>query len=257
MVDLNWVTRPEDQRLATLLIQSGVISAEQAKQALVHQHSTGQKLGFILISSGILKKEQLDGPLTMHMMEGLRNALQMTGGEFSFKEIREFEFASSPYAPVDFEKVYKQVVIGEEEIPYLQGKINEAIIPTGVENLFLLPAGKLPPNPSELLSSERMAFLLSNLEKKFDRIIIDTPPILPTSDALLIADHVDGVVLVVKAGVINRKMVKKAVDQLNSARAAIMGVVLNQVDVKREGYYKYYHKYYSSYYGNKEGVGTS
>ncbi|MBI9087283.1 MAG: polysaccharide biosynthesis tyrosine autokinase [Desulfobacterales bacterium] len=251
MVDLNWVTRPDDQRLATLLVQSGLISAEQAKQVLVHQRSTGQKLGFILISTGLLKKEQLDGILTMHMMEGLRNALQMTTGKFSFKEVREFEFTSSPYSPVDFDEVYKQVVIAEEEIAYIQDKINEAILPTSVDNLFLLPAGKLPPNPSELLSSERMAYLLSILEKKFDRIVIDTPPLLPASDALLIADHVDGVVLVVKAGAINRKMIKKAVEQLRSARASIMGVVLNQVDIKRAGYYSYYHKYYSSYYGKQ------
>lgn len=251
MVDLNWVTRPEDQRLATLLIQGGLITAEQAKQTLVHQRSTGQKLGFILISSGVLKKEQLEGPLTMHMMEGLRKALLMTSGDFSFKEVRELEFAASPYSPVDFDEIYKQVVIGEEETAYIQDKINDAILPAQVEGLFLLPAGKLPPNPSELLSSDRMAYLLSILEKKFDRIVIDTPPVLPATDALLIADHVDGIVLVIKAGGINRKMVKKAVDQLGSTRAEIMGVVLNQVDIKRAGYYSYYHKYYSSYYGEK------
>ncbi|GAH48856.1 unnamed protein product, partial [marine sediment metagenome] len=69
---------------------------------------------------------------------------------------------------------------------------------------------------------------------------------------LLLAPHVDGVVLMVKAGKINREMVEKAIEQLRMAKANLLGVVLSQVDVKREGYYKYYHKYSSTYYGEKK-----
>jgi Mrp family chromosome partitioning ATPase len=96
-----------------------------------------------------------------------------------------------------------------------------------------------------------MAFLLGHLQKMFDVIIIDSPPILPASDALLISPHADGVILVVKEGLLNREVVQKAVEQLNLAQANILGVVLNDVDVKKQGYSSYYHKYYSEYYGEK------
>ncbi|MBW2646379.1 MAG: hypothetical protein JRE23_09420 [Deltaproteobacteria bacterium] len=95
-----------------------------------------------------------------------------------------------------------------------------------------------------------MYFLLSNLKKRFNTLIIDSPPILPASDALLLGPQADGVILVVKSGVMNREMVKKAVEQLRVSHANLLGVVLNAVDTKREGYYKYYHKYYSQYYGH-------
>lgn len=252
LVDVDWITRPEEKKLAKTLIKNRLITHDQIKQAMSRQKDTGQKLGFILIHTGLLKKEDLTGPLTIHMMEGLRTALQMKTGSFHFKEMLESDFDRSSFDPVDFHQLYRQLRVGEEEIPYLQEKIFSAIVDTGTENLFLLPSGSLPPNPAELLSSDRMSFLLSNLKKRFDVILIDSPPILPASDALLIAPHVDGVLMVTRAGVVNRELVRKAVDNLKVARANIIGVVLNNVDTKRAGYYMYYHKYYSKYYGEDE-----
>ena len=250
MADLNWPTRPDEKKLLNILTRSNLLTTEQAKLAVGRQKDTGQKLGFVLISMGLLSREDLAGPLTIHMMEGLRAALRLKRGAFSFKELSESDFDRSSFNPVDFHQIYRQAVIGEEELPYLQKGINAAILKTGVENLFLLPAGNLPPNPSELLGSKRMSFLLSNLKKRFDTLIIDSPPILPASDATLLAPQTDGVVLVVKSGMMNREMVKKAVEQLRLSQANLLGVVLNAVDTKREGYYRYYHKYYSKYYGH-------
>ena len=82
-------------------------------------------------------------------------------------------------------------------------------------------------------------------------LIIDSSPVMPTSDALIIASLMDGVLLISRSGMINRKMVIKTVEQLQNAQANIMGIVLNRVDIKKEGYYKYYNKYYSKYYGNQ------
>jgi len=96
-----------------------------------------------------------------------------------------------------------------------------------------------------------MSFLLSYLNRRFDRIILDSPPILPASDALLLAPQTDGVVLMVKAGLVNRNMVQKAIEQLRVAQANVIGAVLNQVDVKGYGYYKDYYKYYADYYGQE------
>jgi capsular exopolysaccharide synthesis family protein len=141
------------------------------------------------------------------------------------------------------------VIIGGEELPYLQKEINAAILNTVSTKLFLLPSGRLPPSPPEILDTERTSFLISNLKKRFDVIIIDTPPMLPASDALILAPHADGVLLLVKADMVNREMIKKVVAQLRLTQANLLGIVLNDVDTKREGYYKYYHKYYSKYYG--------
>ena len=252
IVDLNWPTRPDEKKLSTTLIQNNLLTEEQISRAFIQQKDTGQKLGFILISMGMLNKDDLTGFLTIHMMEGLRTALQFKTGDFSFKKFPESDFEEASFDPVDFHKIYKQVVIGEEVLPYLQKKINSAIVKTSTDNLFLLPSGNLPPNPSELLSSERMSFLISNLKKRFDVLIIDSPPILPASDAILLAPHTDGVVLVVKSGLVNRELVERVVEQLQTTQANLLGIVLNQVDMKKEGYYKYYHKYYSEYYGESK-----
>ena len=250
--DLNWVTRPPRKKLATVLQKQGLLSQDQVDQALSQQKTTKQKLGFILLNGGFLKKDELAGHLTIQVMEGLRRALQFREGEFSFEDLSESAFDPAAFDPVDFNRVYKQTMVGEEELLFLKKGIDSALVATGTDGLFLLPAGKLPPNPADILSSGRMSFLISHLKKSFDTLILDSPPVLPASDATVVAPHVDGVLLVIKAGKVKREMVKKAVEQLDLAQANILGVVLNQVDTKREGYYKYYHKYYSKYYGQKE-----
>ncbi len=252
IMDLNWPTRPDKKKLAAVLIKNNLITREQAKLAIGRQKDTGQKLGLILVSMGLLNRDDLTGPLSIHMIEGLRTVLQFKKGTFSFKKLPESDFGQAFFKPVDFHQLYRQVVIGEEELSYLQKKINAAILKTDVANLFLLPAGNLPPNPSELLGSKRMSFLISNLKKRFDTLIIDSSPILPASDALLLVPQTDGVVLIVKAGLMNRELVKKVVEQLRLSKANLLGVALNSVDIEREGYYKYYHKYYSKYYGHDE-----
>lgn len=248
--DVKWLTRPEDKKLANLLVKNELLKKDDVKRAISRHKATGQKLGYVLINMGLLNKEDLDGFLNVHMMEGLRTVLQFRTGDFKFKDLEISDFDQASFDPVDFHQLYEKVVIGEEELPYLKKEIQSAIMRTSVENLFLLPSGSLPPNPSELLGSERLSFLLSHLRKRFDRVIIDSPPILPASDALLLAPLVDGVVFMAKAGQMNRDLVNKAVEQLRVAKANIIGVVLNQVDIKRDGYYKYYNKYYSKYYGD-------
>jgi uncharacterized protein involved in exopolysaccharide biosynthesis/Mrp family chromosome partitioning ATPase len=249
LADLNWLSRPKEKRLATVLVKNRLLTKEQATQAMRQQRDTGQKLGFILLNTGLMKEEELKGPLSIQMMEGLRTAFRFKKGAFSFKEFPESDIDRTSFDPVDFSRLYRQLIIGEEEIPYLQKEITSAIVKTTTNNLFLLPGGKLPPNPSELLGSERMSFLISNLKKRFDVLIIDSSPVLPASDALLLAPQTDGVVLIAKTGNMNREMVKKTIEQLHMGKANLLGLVLSQVDVKRDGYYKYNHKYYSTYYG--------
>jgi len=126
----------------------------------------------------------------------------------------------------------------------------EAIRETEIKNLFILPGGSVPPNPSELIGSKRMEFLVQYLEKNFDFIVIDTPPVMPATDAILMAPRTDGTVFVIKSGNTDRKIIQDVIGQFKTANLPIIGSVLNLLDMKKEGYYRYYNKYYSSYYGN-------
>jgi capsular exopolysaccharide synthesis family protein len=110
----------------------------------------------------------------------------------------------------------------------LSGVIKAARIP----GLYVMPAGAVPANPSELLCSHRFAEALTALHERFAHIVIDTPPILGISDSLVIARHVEGVILVLRHGRSSRDAAQRAVQMLESVRARILGVVLNYVDAR-------------------------
>ena len=111
-----------------------------------------------------------------------------------------------------------------------------------VEGLKVLPSGERPPNPSELLGSRRLRGLLDELAKNADVVVIDSPPVLPVTDAAVLAQDVDGVLLVVDAGETKRETVQRAVESLRQVGAYLIGVVLNRVSTRRSGYY--YQEYY-------------
>lgn len=100
-----------------------------------------------------------------------------------------------------------------------------------------VPAGTLPPNPAELLSSARMQALLEHLEGEYDAVIFDAPPLNVVTDAALLGARTDGVIVVVRAGVTDRAAVRYAFEQLEAVRARVLGCVLNDVNTKRDRYY--------------------
>ena len=124
--------------------------------------------------------------------------------------------------------------------------LSSQIQQTTVPNLFLLPAGTIPPNPAELIGSERMETVLQLLREYFKYIIIDSPPILSVTDALVMSPHVDGVTIVVRGGKTPREVVKKATLHLSGVGAKTLGVVINNVDITKSAYY-YYYRYYHYY----------
>lgn len=113
-------------------------------------------------------------------------------------------------------------------------------------NLFLLAAGRTPPNPSELLASDRMAELLDKLDRFADVIIIDTPPLLAVTDAAAVASKVDAVLLVTALGETHRGAARRAQQLILGSSADFFGLVLNKVDASSDGYYGYY-----GYYGTE------
>ena len=127
-----------------------------------------------------------------------------------------------------------------------QSKSREVIRRTNVQNLWVMTAGMTPPNPSELLASERMKTLISNVQNgPFDWVLIDTPPVLAVTDAVIIAPWVSGVVFVIGSEMTQRRLAERAVETLLTSRPHLLGAVLNRVDILRNKYY------YSRYYGYK------
>lgn len=128
-------------------------------------------------------------------------------------------------------------------------QLNGAIQKTDIQNLMTITSGSLPPNPSELLGSEKMADILSQIQEQASMIIVDTPPVLAVTDAAVLASRVDGVLLVVHPGYTKLDACKEAVEQMRRVGVNILGVVLNGVEFKRSRYYYYQYKglYYSYY----------
>jgi succinoglycan biosynthesis transport protein ExoP len=129
-------------------------------------------------------------------------------------------------------------------------KASEAVKKTDVPGLWVITSGHIPPNPAELLASRRFEDLLRSFGEHFDFIIIDTPPVMAVTDAVVAAHVASGVVFVVGAEMTNRRTAKAAVAQLANGRARFLGAVLNKVDVEAHGYYysHYYRREYAAYY---------
>ncbi len=134
-------------------------------------------------------------------------------------------------------------------VSYLTGNADfEGIISrTSVPNLFVIPAGPNPPNPSELLASDRMQELVRMARSRFDFVVIDTPPILPVTDAALVGTLVDGVTLCLRAGKVTRDEARACRDRLQFAGIKVLGVVLNRHSSAQGGYSGKRYKMYETY----------
>ena len=143
--------------------------------------------------------------------------------------------------------------VGLSHVLVGQARIREAIRRTHDPNLFALTAGQAPPNPSELLASDRMRSLLASLETgPFDWIIVDAPPVLAVTDAVILAPLVSGIVFVIGAEMTRAAHAERALEMLKAGGGAVIGGVLNRVDFARNKYYysRYYGYHYTSYYGD-------
>lgn len=119
-------------------------------------------------------------------------------------------------------------------------EFSEAVQKTEIPNLNIITAGTNPPNPSELVSSEKMKNFIEDLKDSYDYIILDTPPVVIVTDAQLLATFADGCVLVVASAGVEKAEAIKAKELLEKVNARILGVVLNKLDSKHKDYYAYY-----------------
>lgn len=135
---------------------------------------------------------------------------------------------------------------------------NITVTKTDIENLSVLTSGKIPPNPTELLSSPRMDKLLDFVKEHYDCVFIDTPPINIVTDATVFAQKATGYILIVKTDTTNVPELKTTVSTLQGINANILGFILNDANSEKKKYYSYYRKYSRSYsYNYKYAYGNS
>ena len=125
-----------------------------------------------------------------------------------------------------------------------QDEIEDLIQECKHSGTFLLPAGPIPPNPSEMLNSKKMEDLIKKCKKENAITIIDAPPLLPVTDALLLSQKVDGVIMVAETNQTKKEVFTKGIERLQQVNANILGTILNKYPVNKSSYYTYENYYY-------------
>ncbi len=150
--------------------------------------------------------------------------------------------------------LHDMLEVGDEKglSHYLSGEARPSEVThyVGVPNLFVIPAGPLPPNPGELLAGARMIDLVTLAAEKFDRVIIDGPPVLGLADAMILANVAQHTIMVAAAGKTRRSHLASSLKRLRGARSSILGGLMTMID-QRESGYRYYHNDYYNYEGSQ------
>ena len=153
--------------------------------------------------------------------------------------------------------VHKQLSISSATglTNYLSGteyELDDLVQELSIQNLSVLASGPIPPNPTELLSSHKMREMLESLYEEYDHIIIDTPPIVSVTDSTILSTAVDGTVLVISSGKTTGDILQRSNQELGAVNSKVLGAVLNNVDLRKDGYgYGYYNYYHSDENGTK------
>jgi len=129
----------------------------------------------------------------------------------------------------------------------------EVARPTRVPNLSLVTSGPLPPNPAELVGSKRMRELLEGATSAFDLVLCDSPPVIAVADGVALSAQCDGVILIVRVGVVSHDVIRRAAEQIEAVKGKILGVLLNDVNLDRDGYHYTYYRYYQASGGDDKG----
>jgi capsular exopolysaccharide synthesis family protein len=131
--------------------------------------------------------------------------------------------------------------------------LSEVTVPSGIQNLTICPCGPIPPNPAELMYTQRFKEFIRDARESFDIVIFDSPPVAAVTDGVVISKSVDGVIIVAKAKKTTKNAVLQVKKQLKDVNAHIIGMVLNEIDLESKEYnyyyYSYYYRHYRYYYG--------
>ena len=135
-------------------------------------------------------------------------------------------------------------------------ELNDVITKTDIPNLDVIFAGKTPPNPPELLGTDRLRQLIETASGRYDRVILDSAPVTVVSDPLILLPHTDGIIFVVQFGRIRREVVNRALQKLREGEVPLFGAVMNAIDLQKHGYYYYPYasNHYNRYYKKTEAA---
>lgn len=128
--------------------------------------------------------------------------------------------------------------------------------PTRVPQLSVVTSGPVPPSVTELVSSKRMRALLDGATSDFDVVVCDGPPTISGADAVALAAQCEGVVFVVRVGMLPHTVIRRALEQIEAVKGNVLGILLNYVNLRRDGMYYDYYRYYHSYYGDPKSGGA-
>lgn len=238
-VDINWTNRPDSKRLGSVLVENNFLSSDEAEIALAQQKKTDRSLGNILLMLGMIDITNLQKFLSLQIMEAMKVAFEIKDGEFSIHPVTEDYIDLNKKGNFDFQNIAKELKPENHETSYLADTINKSICITDDQNIYFMPSGNLLLPPTRLLKIENIEFVIKYCKKKFDVILIDTPPISNVSDTLIIAPATNGVLLVVEVDKTNISDVKFTKECLENIKAKIIGVVMNKCNDKENKYEMY------------------
>lgn len=180
------------------------------------------------------------------MQEGKSTTVSNLGRVFAMAGTKTLIVDLDLRRPVQHRLLAVDNTCGITDVYLGNANLEDTIKPVDIENLYLLNAGKIPPNPAEILASERLKAILNEVKEVFDIILIDSPPVAVLADAAILSSSTDATILVVAVDLVDSDDVKSAVENLNNAGANILGVVMNNVTRSTRGYkhYSYYYRYY-------------
>lgn len=218
-----------DKKLKTFLVTSAFVQEGKTFNAVNLALSMGQAGHKVLLIEADLRKP------VIHKMFGVIRIPGLT------------DFILGNYAMEDITRNIADVMLGDFEV-------EDVLHTPGLDNMTIITSGTTPPNPAEILRSERFKEFLRKVSLKFDIVLIDSPPVLPVADATEISGLVDGVLLVYTVGKIGRSILKRAKVSLDNVDANVIGIVLNNVKPEAgPDYFKYHTQYY---YGSRSSVET-
>lgn len=242
IINANLKNRPIERSLGRILLHYKRITPDQLKEALTIQQRTKKPLSQLLVRLGFASKEEIKKITKALIEESLRRLFLLENPAFRIENINTSQIET--YAEeVSKEQAYFRSLVELNTAPFFNRVVSAAVKSTAVQNLYVCPCGKLPPNPVEVMGSKRMGEFLKIATASFDIVVLDSSPVLGAAHASLSPSLVDGVLLVVRAGKTDKKIILEAKRQLEMSNAKLLGVVLNGVD--RRLHYRRYYRYYA------------
>jgi len=241
IINANLKNRPIERTLGRILLHYKRITLDQLREALTIQERTKKPLSQLLVSLGFVSKQAIKKVMKALIEESLRRLFTLNNPAFRIRNLDGSQIEE--YAEeVSREQQFFRNFVNLNTAPFFNRVVSAAVKHTPIQNLYVCPCGKIPPNPVEIMGSKRMGEFLRIVTSSFDMVVLDSSPVLGAAHASLSPSLVDGVILVVRAGKPDKKIVLEAKRQLEMANARLLGVVLNGMD--RRIHYRRYYRYY-------------